>query len=1168
MIVFFTIHGMLNLRAQAPQKMSYQAVIRNGSNQLIANTNVGMQISILQGSPTGTPVYVETQNSATNINGLVSIEVGAGTVVSGSFSTIDWSTGSYFIKTETDPTGGTTYTITGTSQLLSVPYAFYAGNVAETDPAVSSGSVNFIPTWNGTTLTDGTIQDNGSEVGVGTAPVPGNQLTVAGKTSTTDFQMSNGAANTYILQSDANGNASWVNPTTLTVPENDPQVSSTNTNSIPRWNGTVLTDGIIQDDATNLGVGTAPVAGNKITVAGKTATTNFQMTNGASNTYILQSDASGNATWINPTTLPITETDPQVNPVTNNVVPRWNGTSLVDGIIQDNSNSIGIGTAPVAANKVTVAGKTATTDFQMTSGAATNYVLQSDASGNATWVNPTALTITETDPQVNSATTNMVPRYNGTSLVDGVIQDNATNIGIGTAPVAANKVTVAGKTSTTNFQMTNGAAINYVLQSDASGNATWVNPTSLSISETDPQVSSATTNYIPKWNGTSLVDGLLLDNGTNIGVGIALPTAKMHVVGNIKIDAGKLPFVNTGESVFIGDNAGLNDDLTSNFNVFIGQDAGKLNTTGSSNVFIGHLTGDANTTGQQNTAIGQGTMGANTTGVRNTSFGAGSLATNISGTDNTTIGQGALGSCITANQSTIVGAGAFRNSTTSNTNVALGNAAGYTNLTGNGNIFIGYAAGYYELGSDKLYIANSNTTNPLIYGDFATSLLRVNGTLNINNAYTLPTVAGTANYVLQTNGAGVTSWVNPTSLSITETDPQVASTTTNFMPKWNGTSLVDGQIFDNGTKIGMGTNNPNWGITIRNDSNIFSSTNVIDQNKYALAITSNTGNDNEGIGIGFGNSSSGNQLGAGIVFKKQTVNSTGDLMFTIKTGQASFLPHYPAITIKGETANVGIGTVSPTQGKLVVSGSDNFNLTYGFLNSSGGTGTSSGSNGYSIYATHRIAASEFNAFSDVRIKNIIGVTNTENDLATLANIRITDYKLIDSLSKGNKTIKKVIAQELALVYPQAVSMHTDVIPDIYKQAEMVHGFIPLATQLIPGEKVKIIFSTGEELLEVTEVTPDGFRVNSNQSERVFVYGKEVNDFHTVDYEALTTLNISATQELLKRIEILESIVASLSAENSLLKTENSAIQTLRNDMNILKDMVMQNLNQTQVNTQQ
>ena len=114
--------------AQVPEKLSYQAVIRNSSNALVSNQIIGMRISILQGSTSGMPVYVETQTSTTNSNGLASIEIGTGTVQSGTFSTIDWSINSYFIKTETDPSGGTNYTITGTSQLLSVPYALHAKN--------------------------------------------------------------------------------------------------------------------------------------------------------------------------------------------------------------------------------------------------------------------------------------------------------------------------------------------------------------------------------------------------------------------------------------------------------------------------------------------------------------------------------------------------------------------------------------------------------------------------------------------------------------------------------------------------------------------------------------------------------------------------------------------------------------------------------------------------------------------------------------------------------------------------------------------------------------------------------------------------------------------------------------------------------------------------------
>ncbi len=116
----------LNAMAQAPQKMTYQSVIRNASNTLVSNANVGMQMSILQGSPTGVAVYIETHQPSTNANGLASIEIGGGTIVAGNFSTIDWSNGPYYLKTEVDPNGGTTYSISGTTQLLSVPYALYA----------------------------------------------------------------------------------------------------------------------------------------------------------------------------------------------------------------------------------------------------------------------------------------------------------------------------------------------------------------------------------------------------------------------------------------------------------------------------------------------------------------------------------------------------------------------------------------------------------------------------------------------------------------------------------------------------------------------------------------------------------------------------------------------------------------------------------------------------------------------------------------------------------------------------------------------------------------------------------------------------------------------------------------------------------------------------------
>ncbi|MHC1731795.1 MAG: hypothetical protein AB9888_07200 [Bacteroidales bacterium] len=119
--------------AQSPNKMSYQCVVRNSAGALVANHAVSMKISILKGSATtGTVVFSETYIPVpqTNANGLVTVEIGSGTASVGTFSGIDWADGPYFLKTETDPDGGTSYTITGTSQLMSVPYALYAKTAA------------------------------------------------------------------------------------------------------------------------------------------------------------------------------------------------------------------------------------------------------------------------------------------------------------------------------------------------------------------------------------------------------------------------------------------------------------------------------------------------------------------------------------------------------------------------------------------------------------------------------------------------------------------------------------------------------------------------------------------------------------------------------------------------------------------------------------------------------------------------------------------------------------------------------------------------------------------------------------------------------------------------------------------------------------------------------
>lgn len=387
-----------------------------------------------------------------------------------------------------------------------------SGNATWVSPSTLGGGTN---TW----TANGTNQYSAlaGNVGVGTN-TPTEKLEVAGKTKTTNLQLTAGANSGYVLQSDADGNANWVNTNTLAIAynETDPKIAAANNNTVPHWNGTKLVDGAIKDDSTNVGIGTAPVAANKLTVSGKTATTSLQITAGANNGYVLQSDAAGNAAWVNSTSLP-------------NANWTTSGSNQFSALI----GNVGIGTNS-PTTKLEVAGTAKVTNFQMSTGATTGYVLRSDAVGNASWVNTNTLTVNETDPQVASSTSTRVPKWSGTALVDGLIQDDGVGIGINTAPTTATALTVNGKTSTSSLQITTGAVSGYVLRSNgATGNAVWVDPATLPITytETDPKVGTLTTNLIPRWNGTALTNTQVFDNGTATGIATTTPLSVLDVNG-------------------------------------------------------------------------------------------------------------------------------------------------------------------------------------------------------------------------------------------------------------------------------------------------------------------------------------------------------------------------------------------------------------------------------------------------------------------------------------------------------------------------------------------------------------------------------------------------------------------------------------------------------------
>ncbi|MEL6356821.1 MAG: tail fiber domain-containing protein [Bacteroidota bacterium] len=251
-----------------------------------------------------------------------------------------------------------------------------------------------------------------------------------------------------------------------------------------------------------------------------------------------------------------------------------------------------------------------------------------------------------------------------------------------------------------------------------------------------------------------------------------------------------------------------------------------------------------------------------------------------------------------------------------------------------------------------------------------------------------------------------------------------------------------------------------------------------------------------------------------------------------------------------DLGRLGVGVANPTRGAIEIGWAGELQTAsnYGFLGNSG-AGTNPGSQLalYSLYASGTIGASFYHAFSDARIKRIIQRSNSQADLNTLLAIQITDYQHIDTIQKGNQVHKKVIAQQVAEVFPQAVKKDTkEVIPDIYQRTEYRDGWIQLTTNLEVGDRVKLITTHSKDIHEVTAVKVDRFQVTNLDVEEgvtVFVYGREVDDFHTVDYEAIAMLNVSATQAQQERIEALEAENRVLKAQNARQKASNEAIES-------------------------
>ena len=296
--------------------------------------------------------------------------------------------------------------------------------------------------------------------------------------------------------------------------------------------------------------------------------------------------------------------------------------------------------------------------------------------------------------------------------------------------------------------------------------------------------------------------------------------------------------------------------------------------------------------------------------------------------------------------------------------------------------------------------------------------------------------------------------------------------------------------------------------------------------------------------------------GGGIYFQ-----SAGGAATPLYIGPDNNSTFYGSTWVNGNSTisgGVSIGGGNAGLAQLVVNGGPVINgLVGAYLNigTHGGV-VAHGPHQISIYASHGVWTGDFFVVApDERIKNIEARSDAATDLTTLRAIEVTDYRYKDAIGRGNDLHKKVIAQQVEKVFPQAVRKETEVVPDIYKAAPVEHGWVTLATDLKKGERVRLISGENKQSMhEVLEVSANGFRTDyKGEGDRVFVFGREVKDFRVVDYDAIAMLNVSATQELARQVEALRKSEARVAE----LEKKASRVEGLERDVAELKRLVAQ-----------